>query len=388
VQSERQTGSAPGHRIQFIDLLRGWAVIVMIETHVFNASLSSGITDGDPFQILKFINGLVAPAFLFASGLAYAVTTHRKIADYLSFGPKLFRHLGRLLFIIVVGYVMHLPKFSLRHLLTLTEAWQWDLVYQVDILQCIGVSLLIMQMLLLVLRSEKRLYIALGVLTGLLLAITPFAWAVDSWAILLPPIAEYVNGMHHSQFPLFPWSAFLFAGSITGYWYIRAGRTKPDTTVSLVLTGTAAVLIVSAVVLEPIASWVYPVYDYWRFSPTFVFLRLGLVFVLTAGMSFYEKHVGVGASSPVTLIGRQSLLVYVAHLFLIYGDFGVYSFQRDVGNTFGYLQALAVTAALLLLMYLLAAVWEYVRARGPRFTRRVQLVALAILVTLFLFTPA
>ncbi|MDH3252778.1 MAG: heparan-alpha-glucosaminide N-acetyltransferase domain-containing protein [Ignavibacteria bacterium] len=388
MQSERQTGSAPGHRIQFIDLLRGWAVIVMIETHVFNASLSSGITDGDPFQILKFINGLVAPAFLFASGLAYAVTTHRKIADYLSFGPKLFRHLGRLLFIIVVGYVMHLPKFSLRHLLTLTEAWQWDLVYQVDILQCIGVSLLIMQMLLLVLRSEKRLYIALGVLTGLLLAITPFAWAVDSWAILLPPIAEYVNGMHHSQFPLFPWSAFLFAGSITGYWYIRAGRTKPDTTVSLVLTGTAAVLIVSAVVLEPIASWVYPVYDYWRFSPTFVFLRLGLVFVLTAGMSFYEKHVGVGASSPVTLIGRQSLLVYVAHLFLIYGDFGVYSFQRDVGNTFGYLQALAVTAALLLLMYLLAAVWEYVRARGPRFTRRVQLVALAILVTLFLFTPA
>jgi uncharacterized membrane protein len=388
VSAERQIGSPPGRRIQFIDLLRGWAVIVMIETHVFNASLSSEVTSGDPFQLLKFINGLVAPAFLFASGLAFAVTANRKIADYLSFGPKLFRQLGRLLFIIGVGYLMHLPKFSLQHLVTLTDPGQWEPVYQADVLQCIGVSLLMMQILLLVLRSERSLYLALGVITVVLLVATPFVWSVDAWTIFPPPVAEYLNGLHHSLFPLFPWSAFLFAGSLTGYWYIHTGRAKPANTVSVVFAGTAALLIVFSIVFEPIASRFYPVYDYWRFSPTFVLLRLGLVFILTAALFLYEKHAGVAPSSAVTLIGRQSLLVYVAHLFLIYGDFGVFSFQRMAGNAFGYLEALVVAVVLFVLMYLLAAAWEHVRIRGLQFTRRVQFVGLAILVTLFLFTPA
>jgi uncharacterized membrane protein len=99
-------------RIEFIDLLRGWAVIVMIQTHVFNATLTPGLTETGFFQVLRFIDGLVAPSFLFASGMAYAVTTRRKINDYLSFGPPLFRQFGRLLFVMLIGYGLHLPKLT------------------------------------------------------------------------------------------------------------------------------------------------------------------------------------------------------------------------------------------------------------------------------------
>ncbi|HTR98772.1 MAG TPA: heparan-alpha-glucosaminide N-acetyltransferase domain-containing protein, partial [Bacteroidota bacterium] len=80
-------------RIEFIDLLRGWAVIVMIQTHVFNATLPDAITRTWFFEVLRFVDGLVAPSFLFASGMAYAVTTRRKINDYLAFGPPLFKQL-------------------------------------------------------------------------------------------------------------------------------------------------------------------------------------------------------------------------------------------------------------------------------------------------------
>jgi len=388
VSSEQQTGSLRGGRIQFIDLLRGWAVIVMIETHVFNASLDPVITNGYPFQLLKFVNGLVAPSFLFASGLAYAVTTNRKINEYLAFGPKLFRQLGRLSLIIGIGYLMHLPRFSLQHLLTLTEARQWEAVYQADVLQCIGVSLLVIQLVLLAVRSERALYRVVFAITIGLLAATPFMWSIDAWTIVPPPVGEYLNGLHHSLFPLFPWSSFLFAGSLTGYWYVRSGRTKSDAGVVLALGAIAVLLIISSLLLTPLTREFYPVYDYWRFSPAFVLLRLGLVCVLTAGMFLYERRAGVSPSSVVTLIGRQSLLVYVAHLFLIYGDFGVFSFQDAAGNAFSYHEALAATIILFLLMYLLAATWERVRSRGVQFTRRVQLAGLLILLGLFLFTPA
>src|SRR5512140_2949217 len=104
-------------RLDFVDLLRGWAVIVMIETHVLNATLLPSLRLEVPFKILDFINGLVAPAFLFASGLAYAVVTRRKINDYLSFGRPLFRQFWRLLFILIIGYGLHIPKFYFHHLM-------------------------------------------------------------------------------------------------------------------------------------------------------------------------------------------------------------------------------------------------------------------------------
>ncbi|HMD13095.1 MAG TPA: heparan-alpha-glucosaminide N-acetyltransferase domain-containing protein, partial [Bacteroidota bacterium] len=61
-------------RLEFIDLLRGWAVFVMIETHVFNALLLPQLKEETFFKILTFVNGLVAPSFLFCAGLALAIT--------------------------------------------------------------------------------------------------------------------------------------------------------------------------------------------------------------------------------------------------------------------------------------------------------------------------
>jgi uncharacterized membrane protein len=81
-------------RIEYIDLLRGWAVIVMVETHVFNATLLPALRESGVFKVQTFLNGLVAPSFLFASGLVFAVTTRRKLHEYLSFRWPLFRQIS------------------------------------------------------------------------------------------------------------------------------------------------------------------------------------------------------------------------------------------------------------------------------------------------------
>jgi uncharacterized membrane protein len=374
--------------VEYIDLLRGWAVIVMIQTHVFNATLRPESGSTGFFQGIKFIDGLVAPSFLFASGLAYGVTTRRKIGDFLSFGTPLFRQLLRLLFILLLGYMLHLPKFNYRALIRDTSSEEWRVFFQADVLHCITVSLLFLQVLLLILRSERRLYLALTGVTAAVVFVTPVMWGIDFWNILPVPIASYLNGLHYSLFPLFPWSAFLFAGAIAGYCYVDARQDQEGGAEQRMMNTaalTALVIIAVSFLLVPLGPSVYPVYDYWRFSPGFVLLRLGLVLLLCYGMFQYEKAPGVSPRSPVTLIGRESLIVYVTHLMLLYGKHGAQTFQESVGHGFGHAEATLTTLILLVLMWLLALVWSRIKRGPPRLKLAVELGTLAAFVGIFFF---
>lgn len=384
---------ATKRRIEYIDLLRGWAVIVMIQTHVFNATLTGEITGSGFFEVIKFIDGLVAPSFLFASGLAYAVTTRRKIADYLSFGRPLFKQLWRLLLILLIGYTLHIPKFSYFHLRWVAGERAWQVFFQVDVLHCIAVSLLFLQILLLILRRENRLYTTLvGIVCAVLFA-TPVMWGIDFWTVMPVPVAEYMNGLHNSLFPLFPWSVFLFAGSITGWLYLKAkdreghGETKAVPSFMRSAAVFGAVLVVASFVLRPVESAVYPTYDYWRFSPSFVLLRIGLVLLLCAAMFAFERLKGVSPASVVTLIGRESLIVYVAHLTIVYGNFGRFNFHDRVGNAFGYPEALLATLILMAMMYMLARVWSTIKTGPPGRKKGVQIAFALVLVGIFFTQP-
>ncbi len=380
-------------RIEFIDLLRGWAVLVMIETHVTNATLTSEIMSADLFQVLKFINGLVAPAFLFASGMAYAVTSRRKLNDYLGFGPPLFRQVLRLLFILMIGYALHLPKFNYHHLRYIAGERAWENFFQVDVLHCIAVSLLIAQGLLLVLRTEARLYMTLlGISVGILL-LTPVIWGINFPNFMPVPLAAYMNGLHDSLFPLFPWSAFLFSGSVTGWYYLRArdreaaGEAGAVVRMMKTMVKVAVGMGAFSFVFHPVAERVYPVYDYWRTGASFVLLRLSLVLLLCAIMFAFEHRRGVSPKSIVSLVGRESLIVYVVHLLMIYGNFGTFNFHDRVNNSFGYLEAALVAVLLVGLMVLLAWVWGALKAGPPARKRGVQLVVLAVLAGVFFFGP-
>ncbi|HCV44023.1 MAG TPA: hypothetical protein DGH68_11110 [Bacteroidetes bacterium] len=378
-------------RLDYIDLLRGWAVIVMIETHVFNATLTREITEGGLYGYITFINGLVAPSFLFASGLAYAVTTRRKLNDYLSFGQPLLKQVGRLLLILAIGYLLHLPKFNYVQIMSVTEERPWRIFFQADVLQCIAVSLLFMQALLLLLRSERRLCLTLIAVTAGVVFLTPIVWGIDFWPILPAPLAGYLNGIYFKNFPgfpLFPWSAFLFAGAIVGYFY-QESRTSTEQEFAMMkwLLWWSLGLILASFVIHPVAALVYPTYDYWRFSPSFYLLRLGIVIALCVGMFFYEKRQVVSQRSPVTLIGRESLIVYATHLLLIFGNFSSFNFSKHVNHTFGYGEAIITTILLMGLMYALALFWSRIKRGSPRWRTTLQFGTLAVLVGVFFFGP-
>ncbi len=382
------TSAKPG-RLQFIDAFRGWAVLVMIETHVLNATLRPELMETAFFKVVNFVNGLVAPAFLFASGLTFAISTRRKIGDYLRFRPALFKQLARLGLLLVIGYCLHIPKFEYHHLRYDAGIAAWNNFWQVDVLQCIGMTLFLLILLLLVLRTERRLYIASAVILGGVMAITPLVWETDFWAFFPIPVAEYFNGKHASLFPLLPWSAFVLAGSLAGYYYLQSSSQGGDKTLMGRRMTTLAYIAVGIVLfsfaLHPIAQVLYPSYDYWKSSPSFVLLRIGLVVLLLAGGYFWEKRRGISASSVVTISGRESLLVYAAHLMLLYGNFKGPHFVDRIGHQFGYIQAFGVSLVLIILMALLAVVWNFIKSGNPWVRRTVEGCVVAGFVLVFFF---
>ena len=384
-------------RLDYIDLLRGWAVIVMIETHVFNATLTDAVKSGDLFTYIKFLNGLVAPSFLFASGLAYAITARRKLNEYLSFGKPLVRQFGRLLFIMMIGYVLHIPKFNYTQLVYWTEEKYWHIFFQADVLQCIAISLIFIQVLLLLVRTERRLYLSLSGISLVVVFLTPVIWGIDFWPVLPRVLAGYTNGIHFQNFPgfpLFPWSAFIFSGAVFGHFYLRAknaseepgSRWNQETMMKRILwiAPTAAAF---SFLIEPLAASLYPVYDYWKFSPSFTLLRVSIVMLVCVAMFFYERKSGVSPRSPVTLMGRESLIVYATHLLLIYGNFSTFNFTKRVNHSFGYGEALLTTLVLLMLMYGLARFWSTIKRGSPRWKLAFEFGTLATLLIVFFFGP-
>ena len=389
------TGSAShrkhtGLRIDFIDLLRGWAVLVMIETHVVNATLSAGHFSGPVFQYLKFVNGLVAPSFLFASGLAYAVTTERKAQEYLTFGKPLFKQLWRILSIALIGYLLHVPIFSASRLFTEATAEQWQSFFQVDVLQCIAVSLLLLQVLFLTLRNLHRLSIAaIAGAAGIVVA-TPALWEIDFWRIIPWPLAAYMNGVRYSLFPLFPWTAFLLAGMVMGHYFLRArerGGHDADLSFFRGIAWLGGSLILLSFLVEPLIPGLRGRTDYWIISPSFFFLRLGIVMILSAGAGSWIHTFPAKGKPFVLLFGRESLLVYVLHLLILYGHFGPFSLARDVNRSFGYPEAAVLTVALIGLMYVVASVWQRTKATRP-VAKQIAVISTILLVSgMFLLGP-
>jgi surface polysaccharide O-acyltransferase-like enzyme len=218
---------------------------------------------------------------------------------------------------------------------------------------------------------------------------TPLVWQMDLSGTLAVPVAAFLNAQHGSLFPLFPWAAFLFAGAVAGYVYLehaqRSAGGHGGRRFAQTASSAGVILIVASFLLHPVGLAIYPVYDYWHTSPSFYLLRLGIIMVLCAGMFLYEATQGVRRSSAVTLIGRQSLVVYVVHLMLVYGRLGGESFHERVGRSFGYAEAMVTSLILLVLMYLLALAWERIK-RGPAPARyAVEGTVLAAFVYVFFF---
>jgi len=201
-------------RVEAVDLFRFFVLFFMIQGHLFRAYLLPAIRLEHWYKLHETLHGLVAPGFLFSAGFTAFVSFHNKRQNYIHFDRAFFKRLRRILFVIAIGYWIHLPFFSLRKTLQFISLGQAGEFLKVDILQCIGVGLLLFTIFAVTLKNEK-IVVLISALAGALFFLLP---ETVRHIHLHPAIDPYFN-YHVSTFPIFPWAGFLFAGVIAAYVY-------------------------------------------------------------------------------------------------------------------------------------------------------------------------
>lgn len=319
-------------RLEWLDLFRGLAVLGMVWTHAANTFLTAELKASARFEMLTSYHGLIAPAFFWIAGYARAHVTMGK-------AKPAWPVAKRLLIVWLIGYLMHVPW---DHLF---DAQAMRAVATVDVLHCLAVSGLI---LLAVEKLGKGREIAALIL---LLIFVGLEKSAREWQTGVLVLDQYFNRLHGSQFALFPWVGFGLAGFITR----RAWDGRLNRAAAGVMLGGA------------LFAWGLSWLPWLDGLPAFFLERLGwlmMAAVVVATLAGLVSHF----TGWLRLAGRESLLLYVAHLMLIHSiPLPRQPLQHLIGPTQSVGGVLGIFAWLFAVSWLLGA-WNERRKRRVRET--------------------
>jgi uncharacterized membrane protein len=375
-----------GPRYGFIDLLRGFAIVVMVETHVVNAYLPLAWKKGFGFFFwLAFINGLVAPTFLFATGFSLILQSKHQWENWLHLRRPFWLQMRRIGFITLVAYYTHLQWFGVRwYQRSWNDAKMWDRTFQSDILQCIVVSLLALLAIILLFRKRKLLPWVTGPLALGIALSTPWIWSINFRDKLPLPIALIVNPHGVSIFPIFPWMSCVLAGAFAAHFFIKAADGGKIARYMQVTAILGAGMIAAGLLLRSVPYTLPGVVDFYTTSPLYLMIRLGSVLLICAVLYKYESR--AKWMQPVQVAGQESLLVYGVHLWIIYAFLRGKVLGPVIGKQFGYFPCFAISVTIIALMLFLAKHWHALKKHYPSQTRFVQAGIVMVMVIVFILT--
>ncbi|MCX8104844.1 MAG: DUF1624 domain-containing protein [Ignavibacterium album] len=366
------------------DLLRGLVIIIMIEVHVFNAFLLPELKQTSWFSILNFINGLVAPSFLFVSGFAFEVSSGSKLDEMRKLGKAFWKKIGRIFQIILIGYALHLPYYSFSKIINKSTPHQLESFFAVDVLQCIGFGLLFLFLTRLLIKSDKFYYIFLFISLFLVTLISPLLWKIDFNQLFHPLVGNYFNRLHGSLFPIFPWLNFLLAGALFAKYFVDA-ITKNSEEIFVQKSALAGIITLlightfySGLFSQELTS-IIP-------NPIFFLERFGYILVLFYLCWLSDKKFNF---KPAFILdaSRESLLIYWLHLIIIYGMFwNGKSLASKIGMTMNVAEAIGATIILIVLMIVVAKIWGWMKKTNPRYSSLGVKIFVAALLIFFIFS--
>jgi uncharacterized membrane protein len=355
----------PAQRELYIDAFRGLMALAMVQGHIMDALLTKEALAGEWYVFQQMFHGSTAPGFLFASGFVAGLPRAP-----LSLRASL-RRARRLLFVLGVGYFLHLPYASLWKTLAAATTAERASLLAADALQVIAVTQLFV--LLLQWLIGRRWTLLAAALAVAIIAATPFVWS-SVWSAGLPSwLGPYLDNRTGSHFPVFPYSAFVLAGTLAG---ATLGRVEPRVRHRRALTWGLGLVALGGLLAWTLAGRV----DFWSVSPAYAVLRLGGL-VLLLELVEWATFCRVPGVRALALLGHETLLVYVLHLYLLFGGILGRSPLMTLAGGLGYAGALGVVAAMLPALLAAAWAWRLAKQRAPREAQ----LALVFLSVLFLY---
>ena len=296
-------------RRPYLDWLRGIAVLIMIEAHTLDSWTRVADRQSPLYQWAVVIAGYGAPIFLFLAGITLMLAAGGRLRRGLNLSQATRAVLRRGAWILALAFLFRLQSF-------LISGGRFpQALLKVDILNVMGVSMIVAVLGWGAAATLKRRVALFGAVTVAVAMATPL---IRSWPLLdvLPDSLEaYLRprpGL--TNFTLFPWAAFFTAGCVVGAWLEARQEAKDERLMPLV--AVAGMVLAAGGYGASFLPPIYPETSFWTSSPTFFFLRLGVLLLLMAGTYWLSRFWRFEALQE---FGRSSLFIYWVHVELVYG---------------------------------------------------------------------
>src|SRR6266571_915226 len=355
-------------RLAYIDWMRGLACVLMFQTYCYDSWLSPEARKSSSLIVWSQLGGtLPAPLFVFLAGVSFALVTERLREKGIERNAIAKQTLLRGAEVFGMGLLFRVQELALGY------PWSpWTDLLRVDVLNILGLSMMLMGVLCWLTASRShvnlaasrshmnltasrshvnlaasrsrmslagdgtvaaariRTLVAAIFVAALVAMATPPLWTTHRPKFLPWPIESYINGVHifgQPQpwlFPLFPWSAFAFAGLAAGFFLFSESAKRREGLMFAALGAAGIIAVALSVFFDSTRIRLYAVYDYWHSNPNFFLLRCGVLLVILflvyawCRWGFAQK-----GFSPIIQLGNTSLLVYWVHIEFVYGRFSI-----------------------------------------------------------------
>lgn len=303
-------------RLFFIDAMRAWAILMMLQGHFVDGLLDNAFRDSSStfYNLWKYFRGITAPVFFTVSGFIFTYLLIR--VPQMGFNnPRVKKGIRRGLQLLFIGYLLRLNLFGIL------KGQLYDAFFLVDVLHIIGLSILgIVAVYLLTYRRSRLLFP--GVLFALACLLFAFEPVYKEWTYPFLPdaVANYLTRSNGSVFTIVPWFGYTAFGAVLSIIFTRFKDYKQVYSWAIpaaALTGLALIFYSSPLFVALYESTGISLFAK-IYSNNYLFIRMGDVLVVFAIFMLIRQLV---TTQVILKIGQNTLSIYVIHFIILYGSF-------------------------------------------------------------------
>jgi len=350
----RQKRKLEQKRIISIDALRSFAILSMVFGHTVSVLSSEQVRNPDfwPWTFHLYFSGLTAPVFFFSSGMIFTYLLF-KSSDYFN-KARVIKGFKRTLYLIVVGFFIQIYFKSFVNN-------PFGFLQYSHVLQCIALSILIINLLYLVSAGKAKIFLILTFITAnFAFLITPF---LSDTGLLADrnPVSLFLSDSF-TIFPLFPWAGFSLFGALFGL--VTLKRTILKKQLSLL------VVFIFGFVLQRTAwfllAFIYGGFDNYRDLVNinvFTYYRLGEVLMTYAFVTWLTHRIKI--PEWMLIPGRETLAIYVVHNIVIYGALFSIGYSVFLYHSLNFVQTTIVVIITIAAAVIFANILNKARTKYP-----------------------
>ncbi len=320
------TETTPSSRIYFIDALRAFAILMMLQGHFISGLLDPVFKDNSSilYRIWLYCRGFTAPVFFTITGWIFTFLLLQNPTQGWS-NPRIRMGLKRAAELLLWGYLLRLNIFYLL-LGKINPSF-----FQPDVLHIIGLSLVFILVMYVIGYRFKYLCATALLMIGLFIFITQPLYTGIILDHLPKALAGYLVKGNGGVFYLFPWLGYVCIGAFIAYIFPKKVKYLWAWSLVFLISGLFLILQSSFLFLFCAEYFNIPLLKSVS-NNNFLFIRLGDVFVLFGLFIFLQPTF---KNKTWKKIGTNTLSIYITHYFLLYGSLtgvGLYKFLSQQLN--------------------------------------------------------